>query len=76
VDAAHRSQNFLALKWCKPHKSVEEREVSWRDDAVFHKLINTCVENLISQKYFFVRSALWLLFGTSFFDRRDFAVLQ
>ncbi|MGB2670207.1 MAG: hypothetical protein WAO11_05740, partial [Candidatus Acidiferrum sp.] len=38
-------------------QDVEESAVSVHRRAIFHTLINTCVENLISQKYFFMSSA-------------------
>jgi hypothetical protein len=56
-----RWKKFVALNWCKPENFVDELEVSWRLVRVFHKLFNTCVENLISQKYFSPHSAFVLL---------------
>jgi hypothetical protein len=54
-----------APKLCKPEQHVEASEVSWQCDAIFHTLINTCVENLISQKYFLSSSAQRLPYATS-----------
>ena len=45
-------QKIIALELCKQHQRVEESEVSWQPEPIFHTLINTCVENLIVQKYF------------------------
>jgi hypothetical protein len=53
----HRGEKSIALKLCKPEQHVEASEVSWQDDTIFHTLINTCVENLILQKYFLSSSA-------------------
>jgi hypothetical protein len=46
-----------ALKLCKQEQAVEESAVSRERDPIFHTLINTCVENLILQKYFSSSSA-------------------
>jgi hypothetical protein len=46
-----------ALKLCKQEQAVEESVVSCERDPIFHTLINTCVENLISQKYYSSSSA-------------------
>jgi hypothetical protein len=46
-----------ALKLCKQEQRVEESEVSWQCDPIFHTLINTCVENLILEKYILLGSA-------------------
>jgi hypothetical protein len=46
-----------ALKLCKQQQHVEESEVSWQCDPIFHTLINTCVENLMLQKYILLSSA-------------------
>jgi hypothetical protein len=51
------AKNISALKLCKPQQPVEESEVSSQQRMIFHKLINTCVENLIVQKYFLQSSA-------------------
>lgn len=48
---------------CKECKNVEEGEVSGTRTRVFHKLINTCVENFMVAKYFLRNSALALLCG-------------
>jgi hypothetical protein len=53
-------KNNVALKLCKPEKSVEGREVSGERAGDFHKLFNTCVEILMSQKYFSPSSACGL----------------
>jgi len=50
---------------CKQEQHVEESEVSWQCDTIFHTLINICVENLILQKYFLSSSAQRLPYGTS-----------
>ena len=47
----------VALKLCKPYQAIEESEVSLLRAAIFHTLINTCVEIFIEQKYFFASSA-------------------
>jgi hypothetical protein len=52
-----RSKKIVALKLCKQQQHVEESEVSWRRELIFHTLINTCVENLILQKYILSSSA-------------------
>jgi hypothetical protein len=59
---------------CKAVKNVEEREVSCRATVDFHKLFNTCVENLTAVKYFFLNSAFALLLGG--FDRREMKMIQ
>jgi hypothetical protein len=41
----------FAPKRCKPEQATEKRVVSLRKHALFHKLINTYVENFIVQKY-------------------------
>jgi hypothetical protein len=46
-------------------RHVEASAVSWQRDAIFHTLINTCVENLILQKYFLSSSAQRLPHATS-----------
>jgi len=51
------SFSSLALKLCKQLQRIEESAVSYQRDAIFHTLINTCVENLILQKYFSSSSA-------------------
>jgi len=38
--------HFVAQKWCKAVKTLEEREVSSGETGDFHKLINTVVEIL------------------------------
>jgi len=40
----------------------------------FHKLINTCVENLTDAKYFLWNSAIALLCGS--FDRHEIRMIQ
>jgi hypothetical protein len=40
-----------AQKWCKAAQTTEKCVVSLRAAALFHKLINTCVENFTKQKY-------------------------
>jgi hypothetical protein len=56
-------RNSPAPELCKPEKSVEEREVSWRRSRDFHMLINTCVEILTEKKYFNGKSAFVLHCG-------------
>jgi len=51
----------VAQKQCKPYQTTEKRVVSLRNRPLFHKLINTYVENFISQKYFSRNSARLLL---------------
>lgn len=46
-----------ALKLCKQDQHVEECAVSRVRSSIFHTLINTCVENLILQKYSYKSSA-------------------
>jgi hypothetical protein len=46
---------------CKPYQTTENCVVSPRKRAFFHRLINTGVENLISQKYSARNSARMLL---------------
>jgi hypothetical protein len=60
---AHWEENFarVALKWCKADQDTENRVVSLRQCALFHKLINTCVENLTELKYFLRVSARFVL---------------
>jgi hypothetical protein len=53
----HAVKKIVALKLCKQQQHVEESEVSWRRELIFHTLINTCVENLILQKYILSSSA-------------------
>jgi hypothetical protein len=67
-------QDPAALKLCKAVKNVEEREVSCRRAEDFHKLINTCVENLTAAKYFFLNSVFALLPGG--FDRCEMKMIQ
>jgi DNA-binding FadR family transcriptional regulator len=50
-------KKIAALKLCKQEQAVEESAVSGECDPIFHTLINTCVENLIWQKYFSLTSA-------------------
>ena len=52
---------MVAQKWCKEEKLVEALEVNYERGSLFHKLINTCVENFTCEKYFFSNSALGLL---------------
>jgi hypothetical protein len=69
-----RRAKSAALKLCKACKNVEEPEVSCRRAGDFHKLINTCVENLTAAKYFFVDSAFALLHAG--FDRCEMKMIQ
>ena len=50
-------RNSIAQKWCKEGNSIEDGRVSLLVSLDFHKLINTCVENLMEEKYFFWSSA-------------------
>jgi hypothetical protein len=50
-------EKMTALKLCKQDQAVEESAVNRLRDPIFHTLINTCVENLILQKYFSTGSA-------------------
>jgi hypothetical protein len=45
-------EKMTAPKLCKQEQAVEEGAVNGQGDPIFHTLINTCVENLILQKYF------------------------
>jgi hypothetical protein len=63
----------IALKLCKQEQPVEASEVSWQADTIFHTLINTCVENLILQKYFLSSSAQRLPYATSLVLTGSFA---
>jgi hypothetical protein len=54
-------EQTVAQDLCNPYHVVEERQVSFRSTPLFHKLINTCVENFTLQKYFFPASASFLL---------------
>jgi hypothetical protein len=56
---------MVAQKWCKEEKLVEALEVTYEGSGVFHKLINTCVENFTCEKYSFSNSALGLLWWNS-----------
>jgi hypothetical protein len=47
-----RNSAMSALKQCKACQTTVNRVVSLRCNALFHKLINTCVGNLTIQKYF------------------------
>jgi len=47
----------VALELCKQEQCIEESEVSCQSEAIFHTLINNCVENLILQKYILKSSA-------------------
>jgi hypothetical protein len=62
---AQWEENFarVALKWCKADQDTENRVVSLRRCTLFHKLINTCVENLTELKYFLCVSARFVLRG-------------
>jgi hypothetical protein len=42
---------LLARKLCKEGKSIEERAFSREACSLFHILINTCVQNLMTAKY-------------------------
>jgi len=61
---------------CKQQQAVEESTVSPQRDPIFHTLINTCVENLILQKYFSSSSAQLLLMLPGIFDRSQTQMLQ
>jgi hypothetical protein len=56
-----------ALELCKQEQDVEASEVSCRCAPIFHTLINNCVENLITQKYFSRSSAQLLPTASSHF---------
>jgi len=47
-----RQQKNSAPKLCKEGQDTENRAVSVEASGLFHKLINTCVENFTAQKYF------------------------
>jgi hypothetical protein len=51
----------FAPKLCKEGQGTENRAVSRKANGLFHKLINTCVENFTAQKYFPVDSASLVL---------------
>ncbi|HKV24429.1 MAG TPA: hypothetical protein VJN93_07540 [Candidatus Acidoferrum sp.] len=74
-ERAALGEDCVAQKLCKPHQLIEESEVSWRSLPIFHTLINTSVEILISQKYFFRSSARHLLLAAHF-DRSGTSMLQ
>jgi hypothetical protein len=61
------TQKIIALKLCKQEQPVEESELSRQGEPIFHTLINTCVENLILQKYVLSSSAQLLPAATSYF---------
>jgi len=61
------SKKIIALKLCKQEQPVEESELSRQGGSIFHTLINTCVENLILQKYVLSSSAQLLPAATSYF---------
>jgi hypothetical protein len=42
---------IAAPKWCKALQDTEKRILSAQRPTLFHKLINTCVENFTEQKY-------------------------
>ena len=70
-------ENELAHKECKAEKSVEALEVSAPRTPDFHNLINTCVENLMVQKYFLGTSAFVLPSGQrAHFDRYEIWMIQ
>src|ERR1700724_3265286 len=50
-DGVERNFYEVAPKWCKADQNTENRVVSLRSSALFHILINTCVENLTDLKY-------------------------
>jgi hypothetical protein len=52
---------FVAQQLCKPHHVVEEGRVSVNASHLFHKLINTCVENFTEPQYSGWTSAAFLL---------------
>jgi hypothetical protein len=58
-------KKIIALKLCKQEQAVEESELSRQGEPIFHTLINTCVENLILQKYVLSSSAQLLPAATS-----------
>jgi hypothetical protein len=64
-------EQTVAQDLCNPHHFVEETQVSFRSTPLFHKLINTCVENFTLQKYFFLASASLLLPQSPFHLPRD-----
>jgi hypothetical protein len=67
---AGESLRYFALKQCKAEQSTEKRVVSPTRRALFHKLINTCVENFTEQKYSSKSSArLVLSFRLKVFKR-------
>jgi hypothetical protein len=45
----------IALKLCNPHHPIEIVQGYGNFSRAFHKLINTCVQNLIRNKYFFLQ---------------------
>ena len=47
----------VALKLCKQYQLVGIGGVSRMSGGIFHRLIHTCVENFMRQKYFLLRSA-------------------
>jgi len=47
-----------AQKLCKPEKIIEASTVSRHLPNLFHKLINTCVENFTCRKYS-LRNSAW-----------------
>ncbi len=54
-------QGVAAHKWCKELQDTENRVLSVLRPALFHKLINTCVENFTRLKYFSRDSASLVL---------------
>jgi hypothetical protein len=70
---ALRNGKIPAQKWCKAVQATEKCVVSLRAATVFHKLINTCVENFTKQKYSRPRSATLVLAVAkrNFFDRAE-----
>jgi hypothetical protein len=42
---------LLARKLCKEAKSIDERAFRREACSLFHILINTCVQNLMTEKY-------------------------
>jgi hypothetical protein len=77
LNVCARKKNNVALKLCKPEKSVEGREVSGTLAGDFHKLFNTCVEILMSQKYFSLSSACDLPCARQCrFDRDEFQMVE
>jgi hypothetical protein len=63
---------IAAPKWCKALQDTEKRILSARLAALFHKLINTCVENFTKLKYFRSNSASLVLARKIFLTSREY----